>query len=64
MTIRLLPATAVISHVMSNTCVQRCLASAREAKRILSWFDGEARFLAFNAGLVRAARALGFAIPR
>ena len=40
------------------------LASAREAKRLLSWFDGEVRFLAFDAGLVRAARALGFAIPR
>lgn len=40
------------------------LASAREAKRNLKWFDGEVRFLAFDAGLVRAARALGFAIPR
>jgi len=50
--------------MMSNTFVQRCLASAREAKRILSWFDGEVRLLAFDAGLVRAARALGFTIPR
>jgi uncharacterized protein len=39
------------------------LASAREAKRMLRWFDGEVRFLAFDAGLVQAARALGFAIP-
>ena len=40
------------------------LASAREAKRMLSWFDGEVRFLAFDPGLVQAARTLGFAIPR
>ncbi|HJX64451.1 MAG TPA: type II toxin-antitoxin system VapC family toxin [Polyangia bacterium] len=40
------------------------LASARQAKRTLKWFEGEVRFLAFDAGLVQAARALGFAIPR
>jgi hypothetical protein len=31
---------------------------------MVNWFDGEVRFLAFDAGLVRAARALGFIIPR
>jgi hypothetical protein len=29
-----------------------------------SWFDGEVRFVAFDDGLVQAARALGFTIPR
>jgi predicted nucleic acid-binding protein len=41
------------------------LASAREAKRMMKdVFDGEVRFLAFDTGLVRAARQLGFPIPR
>jgi uncharacterized protein len=41
------------------------LASAREAKRMLKdIFDGEVRFLAFDTALVRAARLLGFSIPR
>jgi predicted nucleic acid-binding protein len=41
------------------------LASAREAKRMLKeGFDGELRFLAFDANLMQAARALGFASPR
>lgn len=41
------------------------LASAREAKRMLKdVFDGEVRFLAFDSALVRAARLLGFSIPR
>ena len=41
------------------------LASAREAKRMLKdVFDGEVRFLAFDGALVRAARLLGFSIPR
>jgi len=40
------------------------LASAREAKRMMKdVFDGEVRFLAFDAGLVRAARHLGLSIP-
>jgi predicted nucleic acid-binding protein len=40
------------------------LASAREAKRMLSEsFDGEVRFLAFDGGLTRAASTLGFATP-
>jgi predicted nucleic acid-binding protein len=39
------------------------LASAREAQRMLRGrFAGELRFLAFDDGLNRAARALGFAI--
>ncbi len=39
------------------------LASAREAKRMLRGvFEGELRFLAFDSGLVKAARGLGFAI--
>ena len=44
--------------MLSNTFVQRCLASGREAKRILSWFDGEVRLLAFDAGLAQTARTL------
>jgi predicted nucleic acid-binding protein len=41
------------------------LASAREAKRTLKdGFDGELRFLAFDASLMQAARNLGFASPR
>ena len=41
------------------------LASAREAKRMMKdVFDGEVQFLAFDTGLVRAARQLGFSIPR
>ena len=41
------------------------LASAREAKRMMKGvFDGEVQFLAFDIGLVRAARQLGFSIPR
>jgi predicted nucleic acid-binding protein len=40
------------------------LASAREAKRMLrDAFDGEVRFLAFDSGLTRAARTLGFTTP-
>ncbi|HEX7599247.1 MAG TPA: type II toxin-antitoxin system VapC family toxin [Polyangia bacterium] len=40
------------------------LASAREAKRMLKdGFKGELRFLAYDAGVLQAARALGFAIP-
>jgi uncharacterized protein len=40
------------------------LASAREAKRLLKdVFDGEIRFLAFDAALVRVAQSLGFSIP-
>ena len=31
-------------------------------EKSLSWFDGEVRFLAFDAGLVQAARTLGFAM--
>ena len=39
------------------------LASAREAKRMLRGvFEGELRFLAFDSGLVKAARSLGFAL--
>ena len=37
------------------------LASAREAKRMLrEVFEGELRFLAFDSGLLKAARSLGF----
>ena len=40
------------------------LASARQAKRLLrEAFDGEVHFIAFDTGLLKAARALGFAIP-
>lgn len=40
------------------------LASAREAKRMLrGMFDGELRFLAFDAALLKAAQAVGFTIP-
>ncbi len=40
------------------------LASAREGKRMMKdVFDGEVQFLAFDTGLVRAARQLGFPIP-
>jgi predicted nucleic acid-binding protein len=40
------------------------LASARQAKRLLrNVFDGPVRFLAFDAGLLKAARALGFTTP-
>ena len=39
------------------------LASAREAKRMLRGvFEGELRFLAFDSGLVKAARSIGFVI--
>jgi predicted nucleic acid-binding protein len=39
------------------------LASAREAKQMLrETFPGEVRFLAFDVGLNRAARSLGFTI--
>ncbi len=41
------------------------LASAREARRMLKdVFEGEVRFLAFDSAPVRAARLLGFSIPR
>ena len=40
------------------------LASAREANRMMGSFDGEVRFLAFDANLVQAAKTLGFVIPR
>ena len=41
------------------------LASAREAKRMLRGaFEGELRFLAFDAGMVNVARSLGFTIAR
>ncbi|NTV73194.1 MAG: type II toxin-antitoxin system VapC family toxin [Holophaga sp.] len=40
------------------------LASAREARRMLRGsFDGELRFLAFDAALLKAAEATGFTIP-
>lgn len=40
------------------------LASAREAARMLrESFEGELKFLAFDAALLKAARALGFGIP-
>jgi predicted nucleic acid-binding protein len=40
------------------------LASARQARRQLRGvFDGEVRFLAFDAGLLKAARSMGFTIP-
>ena len=40
------------------------LASAREAKRLMKdAFDGDVQFLAFDTGLVRAARQEGFTIP-
>lgn len=40
------------------------LASAREAKRMLRGiFDGEVKFLAFDAALLKAAQSLGFSIP-
>jgi predicted nucleic acid-binding protein len=40
------------------------LASARQAKRLLrNVFAGPVRFLAFDAGLLKAARALGFTTP-
>jgi predicted nucleic acid-binding protein len=39
------------------------LASAREAKRMLrDVFEGELRFLAIDAGLLKAALSLGFVI--
>jgi predicted nucleic acid-binding protein len=41
------------------------LASARAARRMLRGvFEGELRFLAFDSGMVKAARDLGFAIAR
>ena len=40
------------------------LASAREARRMLRGvFDGEVRFLAFDAALLKAARDVGFTVP-
>ena len=40
------------------------LASAREARRMLRGaYDGEVRFLAFDAPLLNAAKAVGFPIP-
>ena len=40
------------------------LASAREAKRMLEdAFDSNVRFLAFDSGLTRTARMLGFTTP-
>ena len=40
------------------------LASAREARRMLRGvFDGELRFLAFDAALLKAAKSVGFVIP-
>jgi predicted nucleic acid-binding protein len=40
------------------------LSSAKEAQRMLRGrFAGELRFLAFDDGLNRAARALGFSVP-
>ena len=40
------------------------LASAREARRMLrGLFDGEVQFLAFDMALLKAAQAVGFAIP-
>jgi uncharacterized protein len=39
------------------------LASARAAKRMLRGvFEGELRFLAFDSGLIKAARSLGFVV--
>lgn len=40
------------------------LASAREARRLLrATYEGEVRFLAYDAALLDAARAVGFTIP-
>lgn len=40
------------------------LASAREARKMLRGvFEGEVRFLAFDAALLKAAVSVGFAIP-
>ena len=40
------------------------LASAREARRMLrGLFEGEVRFLAFDAALLKAAQAVGFTVP-
>jgi uncharacterized protein len=40
------------------------LASAREAKRMLRGiFDGDVKFMAFDAALLKAAQSLGFTIP-
>lgn len=47
-----------------GTCDAIHLASAREARRMLGGaFDGEVRFLAFDAALVSAAREIGFRVP-
>ena len=40
------------------------LASAREAKRMLRGiFEGQIKFLAFDAALLKAAKTVGFTIP-